>query len=171
MPEATLRFIDPADDPWQAVTADDAEVATPSARPFALLTLAQWQAVGPSWPAGVPVGLALGNDSDIEGIADALPRLALVALQFPSWTDGRAYSQARLLRTRFAYAGEVRATGVVLADMAPLLWRSGFDAAVLRADQSLAVARRALSFFPEGHYQGDVHEALPRFRRGEAATS
>jgi uncharacterized protein (DUF934 family) len=90
----------------------------------------------------------------------------LIALQFPKWTDGRAYSQARLLRARLRFAGEVRASGDVLVDMMPLLQRSGFDAAHLRADQDHATAQRALRFFERGHYQGDVLQSRPLFARG-----
>ena len=79
-------------------------------------------------------------------------------LNFPKWVDGRAYSQARLLRSRYRYAGEV------LVDMMPLLQRTGFDAVALRADQSIEVAERALNFFP-GHYQADVTEHRPLFKR------
>jgi uncharacterized protein (DUF934 family) len=117
------------------------------------------------------VDLVLANDVDVETIAGELGRIASVALVFPKWTDGRAYTQARLLRTRYRFAGEIRATGEVLADMMPLLVRCGFDAVQLRADQKQDVAERALGFFPDGYYQGDVREPLPRFRRRhEAAT-
>ena len=112
-----------------------------------------------------PVDRVLGNDIDVEALVDELPRLSSIALAFPKWTDGRAYSQARLLRSRYRFAGEIRATGEVLADMVPLLVRTGFDAIALRADQSQAVAERALAFFPGGHYQGDVLEHRPRFVR------
>ncbi|MQE66263.1 DUF934 domain-containing protein, partial [Vibrio parahaemolyticus] len=54
------------------------------------------------------------NDADIEELEAGLPRLALVALHFPKWTDGRAYSQALLLRRRYRFAGDIRATGDVL---------------------------------------------------------
>ena len=107
----------------------------------------------------------LANDVDVETVAADLDRYASIALVFPKWTDGRAYSQARLLRARYRFGGEIRATGEVLADMTPLLARTGFDAVQLRADQSKEVAERALGFFPDGHYQGDVHEPLPRYRR------
>ncbi len=113
----------------------------------------------------------LANDVDVETIAPDLDRYASIALVFPQWTDGRAYSQARLLRVRYRFRGEIRATGEVLADMTPLLARSGFDAVQLRADQSQDVAERALGFFPDGHYQGDVRESLPRFRRGAGASA
>jgi uncharacterized protein (DUF934 family) len=113
----------------------------------------------------VPAELVLANDTDVETIAGDLGRVASIALDFPKWNDGRAYSQARLLRARYRFAGEIRATGQVLVDMLPLLVRCGFDAAVLRADQSLEAAERAFSFFPDGHYQGGLGEMLPRFRR------
>jgi uncharacterized protein (DUF934 family) len=166
-----MRFVDPNHDPWHEVTADDSLVAVPAAEAWSLLSPAQWQAVRASWPAALPVGLIVPNDVDIETIAVDLPRLRLVALQFPKWVDGRAYSQARLLRARFRFAGEIRATGEVLVDMLPLLARSGFSAAVLRADQSPATARRVLGFFAEGHYQGDVIEPRPRFARLGAAST
>ncbi len=112
-----------------------------------------------------PADLVLANDASVASIAADLGRVASVALVFPKWTDGRAYSQARLLRARHRFAGEIRATGDVIADMMPMLVRCGFDAVQLRAGQSQAVAERALAFFPQGHYQGDVHERLPRFAR------
>ena len=94
-----------------------------------------------------------------------LPRLRRIALQFPKWTDGRAYSQARLLRVRHRYAGELRATGDVIPDMAAQLHRTGFDAAVLRAGESVDVARRMLALIP-AFYQGDAIEPRLRFARG-----
>jgi uncharacterized protein (DUF934 family) len=119
----------------------------------------------------VPAELALANDADVATIAGDLARVASIALEFPKWNDGRAYSQARLLRARYRFNGEIRATGQVLVDMLPLLARCGFDAAELRADQSLEAAERALSFFPDGHYQGDLGEPLPRFRRRAEASA
>jgi uncharacterized protein (DUF934 family) len=166
-----MRFVDTGNDPWHEVTADDALVAVPAAEANALLSPEQWRAVRESWPKELPVGLALNNDTDVESIADDLLRFALVALCFPKWVDGRAYSQARLLRARYRFAGEIRATGGVLVDMLPLLARTGFDAAVLRPDQSLATARRLLGAFPQGHYQGDVIEPRPLFARGASASA
>ena len=93
-----------------------------------------------------------------------LPRLALIALHFPKWTDGRAYSQARILRNRYRFAGEVRATGDVVVDMIPLLDRTGFDTALMRSGQDEAIAERQLKGF-EAYYQGDVHDNHPLFAR------
>lgn len=104
------------------------------------------------------------NDFDIEALAPSLAGLRVVALHFPKWVDGRAYSQARLLRSRYRFAGEVRAVGEVLVDMVPLLARTGFSQAQLRAGEKREAAERALRFFP-GHYQGDVVERRPLFAR------
>ncbi len=158
-----------AGDRWHSVDADDSVVAVPAAEPDRILTIAQWEAVKASWPESLPTGLAVPNDVDIETVVADLPRLRLVALSFPKWTDGRAYSQARLLRERYGFAGQIRATGEVLVDMLPLLQRCGFDAAQLRADQKIDSAKRALGFFPQGHYQGDVVEPKPLFARFHAA--
>jgi len=159
-----MKFIDRSADTWTLLP--DSEIAGPA--PHRLLTLAQWQAVRDAWPLDVPVGVLLPNTTDVEDLAADLPRFALVALEFPKWVDGRAYSQAHVLRARLRYAGEVRATGEVVVDMLPLLQRSGFDAVVLRAGERQSSAERALGFFPAGHYQGDVLQPQPLFAR-EAA--
>jgi uncharacterized protein (DUF934 family) len=103
--------------------------------------------------APVPAeALVLGNAEDVLALAAEVLRRTIVVLQFPKWTDGRAYSQAVLLRGRVRYAGQIRATGEVLADMLPLLRRCGFDAVQMRADQKLETAHRALGYF-HSHYQ------------------
>jgi uncharacterized protein (DUF934 family) len=160
-----MKFISTQDkprDPWHTIDGDDGPMVTLTPAPFSLLTLLQWHGVRNQWPAGMPVGVLLANDVEVTEIADDLPRLALVALQFPKWIDGRAYSQAKLLRSRYRYKGEVRALGEVLVDMLPLLQRTGFDAVVMRADQSRDAAERALGFF-RGHYQGDALDNRPLF--------
>ena len=159
-----MKFIDRSSDSW--LLLPDSEIAGPG--PHRLLTLAQWEAVRDNWPADVPVGVLLPNTTDVEDIAADLPRIALVALEFPKWVDGRAYSQAHVLRARLRYAGEIRATGEVLVDMMPLLQRCGVDAVVLRDGERQASAERALGFFPAGHYQGDVLQANPLFARKAA---
>jgi uncharacterized protein (DUF934 family) len=159
-----MKFIDRSKDSW--LLLPDSEIAGPG--PHRLLTLVQWEAVRDSWPTDVPVGVLLPNTTDVEDIAADLPRIALVALEFPKWVDGRAYSQAHVLRARLRYAGEIRATGEVLVDMMPLLQRCGVDAVVLREGERQASAERALGFFPAGHYQGDVLQPNPLFARQAA---
>jgi uncharacterized protein (DUF934 family) len=160
-----VKFIDPRDkprDPWHTIDGDDGPMVTLTPTPFSLLTLAQWRAVRAHWPEGMPVGVVLSNDVEVTEIAADLATLSLIALQFPKWVDGRAYSQARVLRSRYRYAGQIRATGEVLVDMLPLLRRTGFDAVAMRADQSRDAAERALGFF-RGHYQGDALDNRPLF--------
>ena len=157
-----MKFVHKSQDPWRTVSGDDGPMVTITSAPYRLLGWLQWLSVRHHWPVGMPVGVAFDNDHDIEQVEADLPRLALIALAFPKWVDGRAYTQAHLLRQRYAFEGELRATGDVLVDMLPLLQRNGFDAVVLRGDQSRDAAERALSFFP-GFYQGDVREHRPHF--------
>ncbi|MEJ6001616.1 DUF934 domain-containing protein [Paucibacter soli] len=162
-----MKFIAPHQDQWHRCAGEDGPVSHPAAAAHLLLSLEQWHAVRDTWPAELPVGVQLRNDFDVEDIAADLPRLALIALDFPKWVDGRAYSQARLLRVRLRFAGEIRAVGEVLVDMVPLLARTGFDAAQLRPDQSTEIARQQLGFFPR-HYQGDVNQPRPAFAENSA---
>jgi uncharacterized protein (DUF934 family) len=78
--------------------------------------------------AGGKCGVLWPNDRDVDDLVAHLDRLALVALVFPSFRDGRAYTQARLLRERYSYRGELRATGQVLRDQFVFMLRAGFDA-------------------------------------------
>ncbi len=78
--------------------------------------------------AGRTVGVIWPNGRDVEELAPHLPHLASIALVFPSFRDGRAYSQARLLRERYGYRGELRATGQVLRDQFLFMLRAGFTA-------------------------------------------
>jgi uncharacterized protein (DUF934 family) len=97
-----------------------------------------------------------------------------IDLHFPKFTDGRAYSQAFLLRRRREFTGEIRATGDVLVDQLAQMERSGFDVAVLRADQPLEVAQRVLASYPGygvGRYQGDAVQIEPHFSRTETESA
>ncbi|WP_083748871.1 DUF934 domain-containing protein [Pelomonas sp. KK5] len=157
-----MKFIDTHHDQWHRVIGEDGPKPDPDPAPYRLLTIEQWHAVRDHWPAGLPTGVEVDNDFDIEQLANDLPRLSLIVLKFPKWVDGRAYSQARLLRSRLRFHGEVRAAGEVLVDMVPLLARTGFDAVQLRAGESREAAERQLSFFPQ-YYQGDVTATRPHF--------
>ena len=87
-----------------------------------------------------------------------------VDLNFPKFTDGRAYSQAYLLRRRLGFKGELRATGDVLIDQLVQMERTGFDVAVLREDQNLDFAQAQFDRF-KSFYQGDTVTAKPHFAR------
>lgn len=164
-----MKFVDTHHEQWKRICGEDGPKPDPDPAPNLLLTLEQWHAVRDHWPAGLATAVELPNDFAIEDLAGDLPRFALIVLQFPKWVDGRAYSQARLLRSRYRFKGELRASGEVLVDMLPLLARTGFDAVQLRAGESVEAAQRALGFFPQ-HYQGALVEnsavTKPHFAQG-----
>jgi uncharacterized protein (DUF934 family) len=106
----------------------------------------------------------LPNDADPQALE--LAGVDQINLNFPKFTDGRAFSQAFLLRRRLGFKGEIRATGDVLADQLAQMQRSGFDVAVLRADQSMDIAQHVLAAYPGhsvGKYQGDAVDIAPHF--------
>jgi uncharacterized protein (DUF934 family) len=109
-------------------------------------------------------GVWLGSGEGPEALADDLHRIALIAVHFPKFSDGRGFSTARLLRERYGFTGELRAVGDVLRDQLLFLERCGFDAFALRDDQDPASALAAFADFTEA-YQGAVDRPLPLFRR------
>lgn len=84
-------------------------------------------------------GVIWPNNRDVEDLLPYLDRLAVVALVFPIFRDGRAYSQARLLRERYKFKGELRATGQVLRDQFMFMLRAGFDAFEVKKDKDAQV--------------------------------
>jgi uncharacterized protein (DUF934 family) len=110
--------------------------------------------------------LAVANDADVSHIA--LDGISRIDLHFPSFADGRAFSQAFLLRRRRGYTGEIRATGDVLIDQLVQMQRTGFSSAVLRADQDLVHAARQFARYAR-YYQGDAVTVQPRFKEAACA--
>ncbi|MEE2690483.1 MAG: DUF934 domain-containing protein [Pseudomonadota bacterium] len=110
--------------------------------------------------------LVLPNDAGLEEVAATLDRFAAVVLQFPAFKDGRAYSQARLLRERYGYRGEIRARGDVLRDQILFMARAGFDGFEVGEEQAEAFTE-ALSEFAY-FYQPAADAALPVWRRRAA---
>ena len=90
-------------------------------------------------------GVIWPNNRNIEELDPHLARLACVALMFPSFRDGRAYSQARILRERFGYRGELRATGQILRDQFVFLRRAGFDALEVKKDEDVVAYRDVMA--------------------------
>lgn len=102
---------------------------------------------------------ALNNDADVHTVEhDGVQR---IDLHFPKFTDGRAFSQAVVLRRR-GFTGDIRAHGDVLIDQLLQMQRSGFSSAVLRADQDAVHGAKLLSLY-SAFYQGDAVHAAPRF--------
>ncbi len=93
-----------------------------------LAHLDRFRSEGLCWlDAGLTVGVRVPADESVESLSNMLPRLALVALDFPVFRDGRAYTSATLLRERLRWTGELRAVGDVLREQAWLMVRCGFD--------------------------------------------
>lgn len=105
------------------------EDAVPAGDEGVILSLTRFQAEGPGLiDQGRRVGVRVKSDEAVEALAYDLPRLALVALEFPKYRDGRPYSSAAVLRQRYGYKGELRAVGDVLREQAFYMVRVGFDA-------------------------------------------
>lgn len=112
--------------------------------------------------AGKAGTLEMANDVDPRTLD--LSGVTRIDLQFPAFTDGRAYSQAFLLRRRLRFAGELRATGDVLIDQLVQMQRTGFDVAVLAEGVDASAARRQLDRYA-GFYQGSAVETQPHFAK------
>ena len=106
--------------------------------------------------------LALPNDADPRNVD--LSGVTRIDLHFPKFTDGRAYSQAYLLRRRLGYSGELRATGDVLIDQLVQMQRSGFSSAVLKPGVDASAAQRQFDRY-SAFYQGDAAQPLPLFAK------
>ncbi|MEX3972628.1 DUF934 domain-containing protein [Paraburkholderia caribensis] len=104
--------------------------------------------------------VALDNDADPFAHSEAIARADRIELHFPSFTDGRAFSQAYLIRRRLGFSGDLRATGDVLADQLIQMERTGFSSAVLADGVDPADAQRQLDRFA-AFYQGDVARDAP----------
>jgi uncharacterized protein (DUF934 family) len=106
--------------------------------------------------------LVLANDADaLEAPLEGVDR---IELNFPKFTDGRAFTQARLLRQRRGFTGDIRATGDVLVDQLVQMYRVGFSSAVLKEGKDPADAERQFARYPE-FYQGDAVVTQPLFAR------
>ena len=114
---------------------------------------------------GDPTVLQLPNDADPLAIEVCLDDVERIDLDFPKFTDGRAYSQAFLLRRRLGFKGDIRATGDVLVDQLVQMQRSGFSSAVLKEGKDVADAQRQFDRYA-AFYQADATVARPLFARG-----
>ena len=111
--------------------------------------------------SNAPDGLALANDADAHAVA--FDNVQRIDLHFPKFTDGRAFSQAFILRRR-GYEGDIRAHGDVLIDQLVQMQRSGFTSVVLRDDQNAEHGKKLLSHYLS-FYQGDAVHPQPHFAK------
>lgn len=132
----------PVEDGW-APLAQDGE---PAPQGDVIATLEQWQESREALLArNGRLGLRLRSDQSPAQIAEDLAHFDLVALEFPRFGDGRAYSYARLLRERYGFAGELRAVGNVLRDQLFFMVRCGFDAFEISNEDAVAAWQDAMS--------------------------
>jgi uncharacterized protein (DUF934 family) len=120
------------------------------------------------------VGVVWPNNRDLDDLVPYLDRLAAVALVFPSFRDGRAYSQARLLRERYRFQGELRATGQVLRDQFVFMLRAGFDALDVKKDKDAdafaeTVKRYTVFYQPTGDGRSTALSRRTQLRHSESA--
>jgi uncharacterized protein (DUF934 family) len=152
------------DDPWLSLGDDE---PVPPNHPV-LVSLERWQAERDTLLArNAPLGVRLANNQPVAALAADVGRLELIALNFPKFNDGRAYTQARLLRERYGYRGELRATGNVLRDQLFFMHRCGFDAFEPAKPDAVAAWRAALSEFSIV-YQPATDGRLPASRLRQA---
>ena len=113
--------------------------------------------------------LQIANDADLAELvgSGALEGVDRIELVFPKFTDGRAFSQAVLLRRRYGFTGDIRATGDVLIDQLVQMQRTGFSSAVLREGVDAADAQRQFERFG-GYYQADAVHTKPHFAEEQA---
>ena len=130
-----------------------------------IVPLALWREHGPALMArDGGLGVWLVSDEEAVELGDDAANFQVIALNFPAFTDGRSYSNARLLRDRYGYKGELRAIGDVLRDQLFYLHRCGFDAFAIRADKDPYEALQGLKDFSVT-YQSSTDEPMPLFRR------
>lgn len=156
-----------ADDRWTLLRDARAWADVP-AHGTVIVPLALWAAKRDALAARGEIGVLLGPADDPSALAPDVASLPVIAIDFPTFADGRGYSIARLLRERFGYRGELRAVGDVLRDQLYLMAECGFDAFEIRADRDAADALAGLRDF-DGVYAATARTPQPWFRRRAAS--
>jgi uncharacterized protein (DUF934 family) len=152
------------EDAWTVLEAGAAWNGEPGVLLPLATALAQPHGLAHRLGASAPVGVWLSPADEPAQAVPLFDSVALIAVQFPVFSDGRGYSTAALLRSRHGWRGELRAIGDVLRDQLFYLKRVGFDSFALRADRNPDEALASLSAFSDA-YQGSVEPTLPAFRR------
>ncbi len=159
-----------ADDDWALVTNADPGTDFAPAKKI-IVPLKVW-ASKPAALNGKTIGVFLDGADDPGALAADIKTLPLIAVNFPTFKDGRGYSTAYLLRTRYGYTGELRAVGDIQRDQLFYLHRVGFNAFAVREgkgkDKDIEAALKSLNDF-SNVYQASVVQSSPLFRRREAA--
>ncbi len=146
------------DDPWRPLAVEE---PLPSDGAV-IVPLARWHAERAAFSGRTaPTGVSIAPGEAFDDLAPDLVRLALIGLVFPKYSDGRAYSTAHRLRTKYRYAGELRAHGDVLLDQLQLMRRCGFDSFDISYEPAIAALKR-------GHVAGVSRFYQPSLDADEA---
>ena len=152
-------------DDWKVIRLADGQtvdLVLPDGKLIVPLSL--WQTRREELLKRSELGVWLSDTDEPESLASDLLHFQVVAIDFPKFVNGRGYSSAALLRTRFAYRGELRAIGDVLRDQMFYMARVGFDAFAVRNDRSIEDALHSLNDF-NVTYQSSTDQAQPLFQR------
>lgn len=154
-------------DTWQLIAEADTSIdALPAGRIIVPLPL--WLEARENLRQRLPdIGVWLNGDEEVDQLENDVDALPLIAVNFPTFTDGRGFSAGRLLRERYKFSGELRALGYFLRDQLFYLHRCGFSAFSLDDRYDPDEALQAFEDFTE-FYQGAVVEPLPLFRRRQS---
>lgn len=146
--------------------SDEQVAAAAQSQDYVLFPLTVWQSNEEllSGRDAARTGVWLAPEDEPADAAPYFNRVALVAVDFPVFRDGRGFSSAYLLRQRYGWKGQLRAIGDVLRDQLNFMKRCGFDAYAVRADKNIEDAIKGFSEFTVA-YQSSVDEPLPLFRR------
>jgi uncharacterized protein (DUF934 family) len=155
-------------DDWQVLKLSDGEtpeaVSVPGGKQ--IVPLQVWLAQKTTLAKRSDIGVWLASDERAEQLKEDAKALPLIAVDFPSFADGRGYSIAYNLRTRLGFEGELRAIGDVLRDQLFYMSRVGFNAFATREDRSIEDALKGLTDFSEV-YQTSWDQKTPLFRRAD----
>lgn len=145
------------EDAWHLVADDEPAGA------HAIVSLARWNTGHAALLATPPVGVVLRSDESPDDVTER-DKAALIAVDFPAFTDGRGYSTARMLRSRLHYKGEIRAVGDVMRDEMFLMSRCGIDSFAVKPGKDIEKALSAFDDFSVT-YQAAADDERPLFRR------
>lgn len=152
-------------DDWQILGLEEFEPEMTVPSENVIIPLAVWQAQKDTLAnRKSTLGVWLNSDQLADELGEDCEGLAVVALRFPTFMDGRGFTAARLLRSRFGYSGEIRAIGHIIRDQLFYLKRCGFNSFSFSEEVDLEAALDSLNDFSES-YQAAADQSAPLFRR------
>ncbi|HUK03381.1 MAG TPA: DUF934 domain-containing protein [Steroidobacteraceae bacterium] len=160
-----LRLREIRADDWRYLAEVAAATAAGEAVRSIIVSSAELKADASRWQSWEGrLGVKVGAAEKVEELAVELPRLSLVAFEFPNAGDGRGYTYARLLRARYGFGGEIRAVGQVKCDQIFFMARSGFDAFEVAPGEDIELARAALERYSVAYQPGAPGAPVPAQR-------